>query len=187
MSAAQTKLTEPEPEHAPTPEPEPVPEPAPEPATGAAPAPDEPEHDLADRVWDAMRDLVHDNERRREVMETLGMSLAKVKALRKLADRPMTGKELAVELLTDAPRASVLIDELVQRGLAERTVHPEDRRVRIVAVTEQGRIEAERAGKILRRAPATVLALSPAELADLDRILRRFIKPEHVVHTSSSA
>lgn len=129
---------------------------------------------LADRVWEVMRDLVHVNERQREAVEALGMSLAKVKALRRISKRAMTCKELAAELLTDAPRASVLVDELVQRGLAERTIHPDDRRARIVALTEQGRIEAARATRILTRAPEAVRQLPPAELADLDRILHRF-------------
>lgn len=126
---------------------------------------------LADRVWEAMRDLVHVNERQREVVETLGMSLAKVKALRRIGKRAMTCKELAAELLTDAPRASVLVDELVQRGLAVRTMDPDDRRVRIVALTEQGRIEAARAGRILSSAPEAVRRLSREDLADLDRVL----------------
>lgn len=153
-------------------EPEPVSKPA---VPGAAvPAPDSA---VADRVWDAMRDLVHDYERRREVSEALGMSIAKIKALRRLAARPMTGKELAVELMTDAPRASVLIDELVQRGLAVRTVHPEDRRVRIVGVTDLGAAEADRATKILCRAPDSLRSLPSADLAELDRILRRFAAP----------
>lgn len=144
-------------------------------APGAAAAGPDPA--VADRVWDAMRDLVHDYERRREVSEALGMSIAKIKALRRLAARPMTGKELAVELMTDAPRASVLIDELVQRGLALRTVHPDDRRVRIVGVTELGAAEAERATKILCRAPDALRRLPSADLAELDRILRRFAAP----------
>jgi DNA-binding MarR family transcriptional regulator len=128
--------------------------------------------DPADRAWEAMRALVHDNERRREVSEALGMSISKIKALSRLAERPMTCKELAAELLTDAPRASVLIDELVQRGLAERTVHPADRRSRIVEVTALGAAEAGRARSILLRAPEPLRALPPDELAALDRILR---------------
>jgi DNA-binding MarR family transcriptional regulator len=129
---------------------------------------------VADRVWEAMRDLVHDYERQREVVEALGMSLAKVKALRRISTSPMTCKQLAARMLTDAPRASVLIDELVQRGLAVRTVAPDDRRVRIVQLTEFGAAEAARATKILTRAPEAVREMSAQDLADLDRILRRF-------------
>jgi DNA-binding MarR family transcriptional regulator len=131
----------------------------------------------ADRVWGAMRDLVHDHERQREVVDALGMSLAKVKALRKISRSPMTCKQLAAKMLTDAPRASVLIDELVQRGLAVRTVAPDDRRVRIVQLTELGKSEAARATKILTRAPDVVRDMAPEDLADLDRILGRFAGP----------
>jgi DNA-binding MarR family transcriptional regulator len=142
------------------------------PAASWAPAPGQVEPDPADQAWEAMCSLVLDNERRREVSEALGMSFAKIKALRRLADCPMTGKELAAELLTDAPRASMLIDELVQRGLAERRVHPEDRRVRIVALTDLGAVEAERARAILHCAPKALRGLPPEELAALNRILR---------------
>lgn len=131
----------------------------------------------ADRVWEAMVALVHNNERRRLASEALGMSFAKVRALRRLARRPMTGKELAAELVTDAPRASVIIDELVQRGLAERRVDPDDRRCRIVALTEQGAAEAARATAILMRAPERLREVPPEELAVLEGVLRRLIAP----------
>jgi DNA-binding MarR family transcriptional regulator len=152
------------------------PEPAtPEPTTSelAVPDPAGTVDEIGARAWEVMGRLVLDNERRREVSEALGMSFSKIKALRRLAQRPMTCKELAVELLTDAPRASVLIDELVQRGLAERTVRPQDRRVRIVAVTVQGAIEANRADAILRRVPDVMHRLSPQELDTLDQIMRK--------------
>jgi DNA-binding MarR family transcriptional regulator len=129
--------------------------------------------EIGARAWEVMGRLVLDNERRREVGEALGMSFSKIKALRRLAQRPMTCKELAVELLTDAPRASVLIDELVQRGLAERTVRPQDRRVRIVAVTARGAAEAARANTILQRVPDVMHRLSPQELDALDQIMRK--------------
>lgn len=149
----------------------------PEPAGIGADADIDADIDAADRVWTAMRDLVHDYERQREVVEALGMSLAKVKALRRISTTPMTCKQLAARMLTDAPRASVLIDELVQRGLAVRAVDPDDRRVRIVRLTELGAAEAARATKILTRAPDAVREMAPGDLADLDRILRRFTGP----------
>ena len=46
-------------------------------------------------AWGAMADLVLDNERRREVSEQVGLSFGKIRALRRIARRPMPMKELA--------------------------------------------------------------------------------------------
>ena len=43
-----------------------------------------------------MADLVLDNERRREVSEQVGLSFGKIRALRRIAKRPMPMRELAV-------------------------------------------------------------------------------------------
>jgi DNA-binding MarR family transcriptional regulator len=127
--------------------------------------------DAAVRVWDRMRELVLDNDRRREVVDALGMSFVKAKALRRIAERPMTMRELAEELLTDRPYATVLVDDLEQRGLVARTVHPDDRRRKIVSATETGLAAAATASKILSVPPSSLLALPPADLAALDTIL----------------
>jgi DNA-binding MarR family transcriptional regulator len=127
--------------------------------------------DAAVRVWDRMRELVLDNDRRREVVDALGMSFVKAKALRRIAARPMTMRELAEELLTDRPYATVLVDDLEQRGLVARTVHPDDRRRKIVSATDAGLAAAATASKILSVPPSSLLALRPADLATLDTIL----------------
>ncbi|GAA4670429.1 MULTISPECIES: MarR family winged helix-turn-helix transcriptional regulator [Amycolatopsis] len=126
------------------------------------------------RVWERLWDLVavrHD--RRKRVVDELGLSFVKTKALRRLAARPMTLRELAEELLIDRPYATVLVDDLEQRGLVERTVRPEDRRSKIVTPTAAGRAAAETANRILSEPPESLLALPPEDLAALDRILDR--------------
>jgi DNA-binding MarR family transcriptional regulator len=127
--------------------------------------------DAAVRVWDRMRELVLDNDRRREVADALGISFVKAKALRRIAVRPMTMRELAEELLIDRPYATVLVDDLEQRGLVARTVHPDDRRRKIVTATDAGLAAAATASKILSVPPSSLLALPPADLATLDTIL----------------
>ncbi|WP_243770106.1 MarR family winged helix-turn-helix transcriptional regulator [Amycolatopsis acidicola] len=130
--------------------------------------------ETAERVWERMRVLVMErHDRRKFLVDELGMSFVKTKVLRRLANRPMTMRELAEELLTDRPYATVLVDDLEERGLVERTVHPDDRRSRIVHVTAEGRVLAERASKILATPPEPLLALPAAELAKLDEILAR--------------
>lgn len=125
-------------------------------------------------VWARMTDLVtRGNDRRREVSDQLGMSFGKVKALRRVAAGPLTMRELAEVLITDRPYATLLVDDLERRGLVERTVHPDDRRCRLVRVTRAGRKAAAIANRILGAPPPALLALPDPDLAALDRILAK--------------
>jgi DNA-binding MarR family transcriptional regulator len=126
--------------------------------------------DLAE-VWGRIRTLVLDNNVRVEVSEALGLSFTKIRALRRLLARPLTMRELAAELVTDKPYVTQIVDNLEDMGLVTRSVSPEDRRLRIVTLTEPGRVAAERAEEILNRPPAALAALPPDDLAVLNRIL----------------
>jgi DNA-binding MarR family transcriptional regulator len=126
----------------------------------------------AAHAWQAMRTLMFDlNDSRNEVSDTLGMSFFRAKALMKLADGPLTMRELVAKLASDAPYTSVVVDDLERRGLVERSVHPGDRRVKVVSLTAAGRESAVIATEIQNRPPAVLNALSANDLAILDRIL----------------
>jgi DNA-binding MarR family transcriptional regulator len=126
--------------------------------------------DLAE-VWGRIRTLVLNNNVRVEVSDALGLSFTKIRALRRLLARPLTMRELAAELVTDKPYVTQIVDNLEEMGLVTRSVSPEDRRLRIVTLTEPGRAAAERAEEILNRPPAALAALPPDDLAVLNRIL----------------
>ncbi|MEC3974770.1 MarR family winged helix-turn-helix transcriptional regulator [Amycolatopsis sp. H20-H5] len=127
------------------------------------------------QVWSRLRALVLErHDRRQEVCEALGMSFSKIKALRYLAMEPLTMRELTDRLKVDSPYTTLLVDDLEQRGLAERTAHPADRRRKIVTVTPEGVVAAARAEQIVSRPPAELLALDPADLAELARITAVF-------------
>ena len=111
------------------------------------------------------------NDRRGEVAAALGMSFVRVKALRRLAGTPMSMRQLAAALGTDAAYATVVVDDLAARGLVERREDAADRRRKIVAATPAGRQAARRAEKILRTPPAELTSLPAGDLAALDRIL----------------
>jgi DNA-binding MarR family transcriptional regulator len=129
-------------------------------------------------AWTAMQTLVTEtNDRRREVADALNMSFVRVKALRRLAAAPVTIRELADSLITDAPYTTVVVDDLERRGLVERSVDPDDRRRRIVAVTPDGARQAARASEILDDPPASLLTLPPEDLATLERILTSLLPP----------
>ncbi|GAA3834203.1 hypothetical protein GCM10022226_64430 [Sphaerisporangium flaviroseum] len=128
--------------------------------------------DISTRVWRGMRTLVLDRyDRRKEVCEALDMSFIRAKALRRLASAPMTMRQLAAELSTDAPYTTIVVDDLVRRGMVVRDVHPEDRRQKIVTVTAEGANAAALAEAILGEPPPPLLDLDATDLATLDRII----------------
>jgi DNA-binding MarR family transcriptional regulator len=87
----------------------------------------------------------------------------------------VTLREIAEANGVDAPYATVIVDKLVSRGLAERTAHPDDNRRKLVKLTAAGREAAARAEQILAEPPAPLVALAPADLAVLDRVLTRLV------------
>jgi DNA-binding MarR family transcriptional regulator len=129
-----------------------------------------------------MADLVLDNERRREVSEQVGLSFGKIKALRRIANRPMPMRELASLLGVDPPNLTTVVDDLERAGLVERQAHLSDRRVKLVVATPEGAALAHRADEILARPPAALSDLPADELESLVRILgrvRQEQKPDH--------
>ena len=127
--------------------------------------------DIAIQAWRAMSDLVLSHDRKDAVSEALGLSFARVRALRRLAEQPQTLRALAEQLSADPPYVTLIVDDLEERGLVKRTPHPEDRRAKLVKLTRTGRAAAERADAILNE-PADALRDLPAEdLAALIRVL----------------
>jgi DNA-binding MarR family transcriptional regulator len=135
-------------------------------------------NDDARHVWQGLRTLVHERyDRRKEVSDALGMSFIRAKALRHLAAAgPMSMRRLAQALSTDAPYTTLVIEDLVGRGLVRRTENPADRRARIVGLTPAGAHAAAEAEAILSAPPEPLLGLSAADLATLDRIVTTLLE-----------
>jgi DNA-binding MarR family transcriptional regulator len=129
--------------------------------------------DPARRAWRAMSDLVLEQDRRAAVSEALGLSFARVRALRRLAPEPLTMRALAERLGADPPYVTLMVDDLEQRGLARRTPHPRDRRAKLVELTADGAAAAARADAILDEPPAALRDLPAKDLAALVRMLER--------------
>jgi DNA-binding MarR family transcriptional regulator len=70
-----------------------------------------------------------------------GLSFIQMKVLMTLsgAEEERTLKPIAEGLGLSLPSASRAVDELVKRDLVARTEHPDDRRQRLLALTESGR------------------------------------------------
>ena len=129
--------------------------------------------DLARRAWRAMSDVVLDHDRKDAVSEALGLSFARVRALRRLAEEPHTLRALAEALLADPPYVTLIVDDLEQRGLVQRLPHPEDRRAKLVQLTAAGRAAASRADDIIDEPPAALRDAPAKDLAALLRVLER--------------
>lgn len=81
--------------------------------------------------------------------------------------RPQLG--LAVVVGLDKTTMVTTVDALERRGLVRREQHPDDRRIRLVAVTAEGRRLVERANAVAEQVQHQVLAAVPEE--DRDRLV----------------
>jgi DNA-binding MarR family transcriptional regulator len=85
-----------------------------------------------------------------------------------------TQQELVEGSMIDASSMVKVIDELEERGLAERRIDPGDRRRRAVHLTAEGRKTLGRARKVaLAAADDVFAALDDEERATLQRLLRK--------------
>ena len=132
--------------------------------------------DLARRAWRAMSQIALDHDRKVAVSDALGLSWARVLALRQLTMQPHTLRALAERLAADPPYVTLMVDDLEERGLVQRTPHPEDRRAKLVELTEAGRAAAARADAILDEPPAALRDVPAEDLAALLRVLERLAR-----------
>ncbi len=120
-----------------------------------------------------MSDLVLAKQRRREVVDAVGISFARTRALRRLSRRSMSMTELAQSLEIDKPNATTVVDELEALGLVRRTQHPTDRRAKVVETTAKGNAAAARADEILGTPPPAISELGRERLTTLREILKQ--------------
>jgi DNA-binding MarR family transcriptional regulator len=81
---------------------------------------------------------------------------------RALADRPCTVSELAGRLAISKQGAAQIVDDMERRGLVARRPDPDDRRARLVSLTEEG-------NRALREARAFHRAFERGLVAELGR------------------
>jgi DNA-binding MarR family transcriptional regulator len=100
---------------------------------------------LVERLVEALSHVscIINRELSTEMLQTvadLDLSFTQVKSLLVLRDRDgLAVKDLGAKLNLSLPAASRAVDQLVQRGLVERTESTEDRRSRLVALLPAGR------------------------------------------------
>ena len=130
---------------------------------------------VADQVWRMMSAVVIDNKDawRRAAVNRTGLPFSRIRILRRLSRHPMTVKQVAEAATLDAPAATVAVNDLESRGLVSREIDPENRRCKLVSLTEAGRKVVAILDEIEDPAPPALAELGSQDLAALHRILAK--------------
>jgi DNA-binding MarR family transcriptional regulator len=108
------------------------------------------------------------------IARELGLRPASFGALRTL-DRPRTMSEIAAVLHCDNSNVTGIVDGLEEKGLATRQPSEADRRVKLIALTGEGRKVRARLTRAIEKPPAWVAKLSEADRRALRDLLRRAV------------
>ena len=100
------------------------------------------------------------------------LTFAQARAIREL-DQPLPMGELADRLCCDASNVTGIVDRLESRGLVERRVAPDDRRVKHLVLTDAGRALRQEHSDGFTRGLPLLDDLSPDERSLLVDLLRR--------------
>jgi DNA-binding MarR family transcriptional regulator len=126
---------------------------------------------VAGEAWELLRQLVYPPPFL-AIARRLGLSPPSFGALQAL-DRPRTMSEMAELLHCDNSNVTGIVDGLEARGLATRTSSEEDRRVKLIALTAEGRRVRGRLVRSLEKPPTWVSSLSAEDQRALRDLLRR--------------
>lgn len=138
---------------------------------------DSPAVDAAREAWAMIFRLMMENRARFMALAAQeDLSPAQAHALRLLEpDRELPMRELADQLFCDASNVTGIADRLEARGLVERRVAENDRRVKALALTAEGRRVRERVVGHMFEPPEPIKALPAADRRALRDILRRAV------------
>lgn len=130
-------------------------------------------------AWGLMLELLFSHHRPRvwgiaADFDLAPMQMFALKALEPGRELPMSA--LADSLHCDASNVTGIVDRLESRGLIERRASPEDRRVKMIAVTDEGQRLREQIAARMNEPPAPVAGLSATDQRALRDILARALR-----------
>ncbi len=110
------------------------------------------------------------------ICDDLGLTPMQGHALRSLdPDRPSAMSELADALICDASNVTGIVDKLESRGLIVRQGAENDRRIKMLAVTPQGRVLREQLCARVAEPPAAVGTMPPTARRQMADVLRAIL------------
>jgi DNA-binding MarR family transcriptional regulator len=115
-------------------------------------------------------------ERLEQALEPTGLSLAKLGALRHLAEaeQPLALGQLAERIACVKSNVTQLVDRLEADGLVRRVPDPEDRRSVRAAITDEGLARYRAGTAAVKVAEASLITeLGPTEQSTLSLLLNR--------------
>ena len=146
---------------------------------------------LAEDAFERLRRVAFEGEHV-ERMAALGvrtkLSPGVIKTLMRLAKADgVSMGDMARGIGCDPSYITALVDDLDGRGLARREPAPDDRRVKIIVLTDAGRALATEIDAVLSVPPASFGALSPSELRQLRDLLDKVLTAGDEAPAVSSA
>lgn len=127
--------------------------------------------DVAAQAWGSLVRLVYPPPFL-AIARELGLRPAAFGAVRTL-EEPKTMSEIAAILHCDPSNVTGIVDGLEERGLAIRTPSEQDRRVKLIALTAEGRRVHARLSKAIETPPDWLTGLSYPDQRTLRDLLER--------------
>lgn len=119
------------------------------------------------------------HDRMHKVCKSIGIPPSMIKTLMHLSpDQPRAMRDLAETWACDASYVTALVDDLEERGFAERRPHPTDRRVKTVVLTAQGAEIRDLVTSRLWEPPAAFSSLTAAEQRRLRDLLAKVARAD---------
>jgi len=133
-----------------------------------------PKDEISREAWKLMVGLVYPP-RWLAIARKLGLTPPGLGALR-LLDEPRTMGEIATFLHCDPSNVTGIVDNLEEKGLAERRPSPQDRRVKLIEPTAAGRRLRARLVREMEKPPEWMQALSEEDQRTLRDLLQRAVE-----------
>jgi DNA-binding MarR family transcriptional regulator len=134
---------------------------------------------VAEEAFERLRRIAFDGEhaeRMAALNARMKLSPGVIKMLTRLSKEDgISMGDMARGIGVDPSYITALVDDLDQRGLARREPAPDDRRVKIIVLTDEGRRLGHEIDAVLSVPPAAFKALSSAELRQLRDLLDKIL------------
>lgn len=136
--------------------------------------------ELAREAWELLFELLHGvGKHFPALVAEFDLSPVQAQVLRMLGEGPQPMSGVAGFLGCDASNVTGLVDRLEARGLVERQNAPHDRRVKLLALTVEGRELGAKVKARFRLPPPPIAALSATDLRALRDVMSRALENMH--------